>query len=242
MLISRLTNNVEQLDTLVTDGVNALVTSAITIAGSFVVLFIIDVELALLSLAAMPLVLAGTWVYGRISGPVYRRSMNTVADVTSYMEESFVGGRVVRSFVQEDRHRRDFDTVNARNRDVDLRTIQLISLYLPFVLLASNLALAAVVVFGGLQVIDGEKQLGVVVSFIGYCGWPWARYRTSGACTRPTRRGWRGSTRSSSCSTSAPRSQTAGRLDLRRCAALSSWRTCASATGPSARTCSTTSR
>jgi ABC-type multidrug transport system fused ATPase/permease subunit len=168
VLISRLTNNVEQLDTLVTDGVNALVTSAITIAGSFVVLFIIDVELALVSLATMPLVLAGTWVYGRISGPVYRRSMNTVADVTSYMEESFVGGRVVRSFVQEDRHRRDFDSVNARNRDVDLRTIQLISLYLPFVLLASNLALAAVVVFGGFQVIDGEKQLGVVVSFIGY--------------------------------------------------------------------------
>ena len=88
----------------------------------------------------MPLVLAGTWVYGRISGPVHCRSMNTVADVTSYMEESFVVD-VVRSFVQEDRHRRDFDTVNARNRDVDLRTIQLISLYLPFVLLASNLAL-----------------------------------------------------------------------------------------------------
>jgi ABC-type multidrug transport system fused ATPase/permease subunit len=168
VLISRLTNNVEQLDALVTGVVNALVTSAITIAGSVVVLFIVDVELALVSLAVMPFLLAGTWVYGRISSPVYRRSINTVADVTSYMEESFVGGRVVRAFVQEDRHRRDFDSVNARNRDVDFRTIHLISLYLPFLLLASNLALAAVVVFGGFQVIDGEKQLGVVVSFIGY--------------------------------------------------------------------------
>jgi ABC-type multidrug transport system fused ATPase/permease subunit len=168
VLISRLTNNVEQLDELVTDAVNALVTSVITIAGSAVVLFIVDVELALVSLAVIPLMLAGTWVYGRFSSPVYRRSMNTVADVTDYMEETFVGGRVVRSFVQEDRHRRDFDAVNARNRDVDVRTIELISLYLPFVLLASNLALAAVVVFGGLQVIDGDRQLGVVVSFIGY--------------------------------------------------------------------------
>jgi ABC-type multidrug transport system fused ATPase/permease subunit len=168
VLISRLTNNVEQLDGLVTGVVNALITSAITIAGSVVVLFIVDVELALVSLAVMPLLLAGTWVYGRISSPVYRSSMNTVADVSSYMEESFVGGRVVRAFVQEDRHRRDFDGVNARNRDVDLRTIHLFSLYLPFLLLASNLALVAVVVFGGFQVIDGEKQLGVVVSFIGY--------------------------------------------------------------------------
>jgi ABC-type multidrug transport system fused ATPase/permease subunit len=168
VLISRLTNNVEQLDGLVTGVVNALITSAITIAGSFLVLFIVDVELALVSLAVMPLLLAGTWVYGRISSPVYRSSMNTVADVSSYMEESFVGGRVVRAFVQKDRHRRDFDGVNARNRDVDMRTIHLFSLYLPFLLLASNLALAAVVVFGGFQVIDGEKQLGVVVSFIGY--------------------------------------------------------------------------
>jgi ATP-binding cassette subfamily B protein len=168
VLISRLTNNVEQLDGLVTGVVNALVTSAITIAGSVVVLFIVDVELALVSLAVMPLLLAGTWAYGRISSPVYRRSMNTVADVSSYMEESFVGGRVVRAFVQEDRHRRDFAGVNARNRDVDWRTIHLFSLYLPFLLLVSNLALAAVVVFGGFQVIDGEKQVGVVVSFIGY--------------------------------------------------------------------------
>jgi ABC-type multidrug transport system fused ATPase/permease subunit len=167
-LISRLTNNVEQLDQLVTGVVNALVTSAITIAGSVVVLFIVDVELALVSLAVVPLLLAGTWVYGRISGPVYRESMNMLADVTSYMEESFVGGRVVRAFVQEDRHRRDFDGVNARLRDVGIRTIHLFALYLPFILLASNLALVAVIVFGGFQVIDGEKQLGVVVSFIGY--------------------------------------------------------------------------
>ena len=168
VLISRLTNNVEQLDELVTDGVNNLVTTVITIVGSAVVLVIVDVELALISLAVVPVIMVGTWVYGRLSAPVYRRSMNTIADVTDYMEESFVGGRVVRSFVQEDRHRRDFDAINTRNRDVDLRTIVLISLYLPFVLLASNVALAAVIVFGGIQVIDGDKELGVVVAFIGY--------------------------------------------------------------------------
>jgi ATP-binding cassette subfamily B protein len=84
------------------------------------------------------------------------------------MEESFAGGRVVRGFVQEERHRRAFDAINAQNRDVQMRGIVLIAAYLPFVLLVSNVALAAVVVVGGLQVIDGTKQLGVVVSFVAY--------------------------------------------------------------------------
>jgi ABC-type multidrug transport system fused ATPase/permease subunit len=168
VLISRMTNNVEQLDQLVTDGANALVISTLTIVGSLIALFLLDLELALVTIASFPLLLAGTWVYGRLSGPVYRTGLNTVGDVTANMQESLSGARVVRAFVQEDRHRREFDQVNARNRDVESRAIELISLYLPYVLLVSNLALAVVIVYGGLQVIDGTQQLGVVVSFVAY--------------------------------------------------------------------------
>jgi ATP-binding cassette subfamily B protein len=167
-LISRMTNNVEQLDLLVTDGVNALVTSTVTIVGSLVVLLVLDLDLALVTLAVVPALLVGSWLYGRLSGPVYRTGLNTIAGVTEHMEESFAGGRVVRGFVQEERHRRAFDAINAQNRDVQMRGIVLIAAYLPFVLLVSNVALAAVVVVGGLQVIDGTKQLGVVVSFVAY--------------------------------------------------------------------------
>jgi ABC-type multidrug transport system fused ATPase/permease subunit len=168
VLISRMTNNVEQLDQLVTDGVNQLVTSALTIVGALAALFILDAELALISLAAIPLLLVGTWVYGRLSGPVYHAGLNTVGDVTAYMQESLAGGRVVRGFVQQERHRREFDELNAVNRDVEKRAVNLISLYLPYVLLVSNAALAIVVVYGGMQVIDGAIELGVVVSFIAY--------------------------------------------------------------------------
>jgi ABC-type multidrug transport system fused ATPase/permease subunit len=168
LLISRMTNNVEQLDQLVTDGINALVTSVLTIVGSLAVLFFLDLELALITLAVIPVLVAATWLYGRLSTPVYHAGLDTIAGVTDYMEQSVAGGRVVRGFVQEERHRREFDAINAHNRDVEMRAIELISLYLPFVLLFSNVALAAVVVYGGLQVIDGSVQLGVVVSFIAY--------------------------------------------------------------------------
>ena len=100
-------------------GVNQLVTSALTIVGAITILFFLDLELALVSLAAVPLLLAGTWVYGRLSGPVYRAGLNTVGDVTDYMQESLAGGRVVRTYVQQDRHRRGFDEVNAKNADIE---------------------------------------------------------------------------------------------------------------------------
>ena len=168
VLISRMTNNVEQLDQLVTDGVNQLVTSALTIVGALTALLILDLELALVSLAAVPLLLVGTWVYGRLSGPVYHAGLNTVGDVTAYMQESLAGGRVVRGFMQQERHRHGFDELNARNRDVENKEVNLISVYLPYVLFVSNAALAIVVVYGGMQVIDGAIELGVVVSFIAY--------------------------------------------------------------------------
>jgi ABC-type multidrug transport system fused ATPase/permease subunit len=168
VLISRMTNNVEQLDQLVTDGVNQLVTSALTIVGALTALLILDLELALVSLAAVPLLLVGTWVYGRLSGPVYHAGLNAIGDVTAYMQESLAGGRVVRGFMQQERHRRGFDELNAKNRDVEKKEVNLISVYLPYVLLVSNAALAVVVVYGGMQVIDGAIELGVVVSFIAY--------------------------------------------------------------------------
>ena len=168
LLISRMTNNVEALDQLVTDGVNALVSSIVTVAAATIVLFVLDPELALVTFGVIPLLAVGTLIYGRLSGPVFRSALNAVADVTTNMEESLAGGRVVRAFVQEERHRRDFDVVNAHNREVNWRAIRLISFYLPYVQLISILSVSIVAVYGGFQVIDGSQELGIVVSFIGY--------------------------------------------------------------------------
>ena len=167
-LISRLTNNVETLDRLVTDGVSALVTSVITIVGAVVVLFVLDLELALVTAGVIPLLAVGTWIYSRLSAPIYRAALDSIAAVTENLEESLSGARVVRAFAQEQRHARAFDAVNGQNREVNERAFNLIVLYLPFVQLISIASIALVAVYGGFQVIDGDQSLGIVVSFIGY--------------------------------------------------------------------------
>jgi ABC-type multidrug transport system fused ATPase/permease subunit len=167
-LISRLTNNVETLDQLVTDGVSALVTSVVTIVGAVVVLFVLDLELALVTTGVIPLLAAGTWIYSRLSAPIYHAALDSIATVTENLEESMSGARVVRAFAQEQRHERAFDAVNGQNREVNERAINLIVLYLPFVQLISIGSIALVAVYGGFQVMDGDQSLGIVVSFIGY--------------------------------------------------------------------------
>ena len=167
-LISRLTNNVETLDQLVTDGVSALVTSVVTIVGAVVVLFVLDLELALVTTGVIPLLAAGTWIYSRRSAPIYTEALHSIATVTENLEESLSGARVVRAFAQEQRHERAFDVVNGQNREVNDRALTLIVLYLPFVQLISIGSIALVAVVGGFQVMDGDQSLGIVVSFIGY--------------------------------------------------------------------------
>jgi ATP-binding cassette, subfamily B, bacterial len=116
----------------------------------------------------IPLLAAGTWIYSRLSAPVYHAVLNSIATVTENLEGSLSGVRVVRAFVQEQRHERAFDAVNEKNREVNVRAIKLIALHLPFVQLISIGSIALVAVYGGFQVIDGDQTLGIVVSCIGY--------------------------------------------------------------------------
>lgn len=167
-VISRMTNDVEALNQLVTGGIDALIADAFVIVGTLVVLFLLDPELALVALVAMPLVAAGAWYYRRLAGDAYKASLDTIAGVTSSLEEGIAGARVVRTFAQEDRHRAEFDELNLANRATNLRQVELAALYLPAIAFLSTAAIAAILLIGGFQVIDGSVEIGVLVSFIAY--------------------------------------------------------------------------
>jgi ABC-type multidrug transport system fused ATPase/permease subunit len=167
-VISRMTNDVEAVNQLVTGGIDALIADAFVIVGTLVVLFLLDPELALVALVAMPLVAVGAWYYRRLAGDAYKASLDTIAGVTSNLEEGIAGARVVRTFAQEDRHRAEFDELNLANRATNLRQVKLAALYLPAIAFLSTAAIAAILLIGGFQVIDGSVEIGVLVSFIAY--------------------------------------------------------------------------
>jgi ABC-type multidrug transport system fused ATPase/permease subunit len=166
VLISRMTNDVEALDSLVTDSVVTLFQASLTLLGTIVILLSFDVELALITFGIFPVMALGSLAFRIASADAYRRTRETIGAITGYLQESLSGIRVVRSFAQEPRHRARFGQLNAANRDANMKTVYLNAGYFPAVELVSALATVGILVVGGRQVIDGSIEVGVLVGFV----------------------------------------------------------------------------
>ena len=168
VLISRMTNDVQALDTLVTDGVVTLFSSTLTLLGVIVILLALDVQLALVTFLTFPLLAVASIVFRVISADAYRLTREKIANITAYLQETLSGVRVVRSFGREAQHVSRMSELNEENRVANMRTVYLNASYFPAVELLSAIGTAAIIVFGGYQAIEGNIEIGVVVAFIGY--------------------------------------------------------------------------
>jgi ABC-type multidrug transport system fused ATPase/permease subunit len=166
VIISRLTNDVEALDQLVEDGMATLFQSGLTLLGVVVILFVMDAHLALLTFLALPLLLAGGFAFRLASADAYRLTREKIAWITSYLQESLSGIRVVRAFGQEPRHIARFGELNDENRAANMKTVYLNAAYFPAVEMLSALVTVEILVVGGLEAINGHTSTGVVFAFV----------------------------------------------------------------------------
>jgi ABC-type multidrug transport system fused ATPase/permease subunit len=166
VLISRMTNDVEALDSLVTDTVVTLFQASLTLVGSIVILLLLDVDLALITFLIFPVMAIGSLAFRIASADAYRRTRETIGAITAYLQETLSGIRVVRAFAQEPRHRAEFAALNARNREANMTTVNLNAAYFPLVEFVSAIATVAILIVGGAQAIQGDIGIGVLVGFI----------------------------------------------------------------------------
>src|SRR5205823_4126163 len=116
VIISRLTNDVEALDQLVTDGVTSLVQNSLTLLGTAIILFFLDWRLALAILTILPLLVVATALFRKHSARAYRQVPERLGLVTATLAEDIAGMRVVQAFNREARQERAFREVNLRYR------------------------------------------------------------------------------------------------------------------------------
>jgi ABC-type multidrug transport system fused ATPase/permease subunit len=166
VLISRMTNDVEALESLVTDSVVTLFQSGLTLVGAIGVLLYLDVKLALLTFCIVPFVAGASIWFRLISAGAFRRTRETIGSITGYLQETLSGIRVVRSFGQEPAHEARFAELNEDNREANMVTVRLNAAYFPAVEMLSGIALALIVLYGGYQAIDGHITVGTVVAFV----------------------------------------------------------------------------
>ena len=168
VLISRMTNDVQALDQLVTDGIVTLFSASLTLLGTAAILIALDVELALVTFAVFPVLGIASIAFRIASADAYRATREKIASITSYLQETLSGVRIVRAFGQEPRHERQFTGLNDENREANMRTVYLNAAYFPAVELLSAVATAVILVYGGNQVVDGAVSIGVLASFVFY--------------------------------------------------------------------------
>jgi ATP-binding cassette subfamily B protein len=166
VIISRLTNDVEALNQLVSDGMATLFQSGLTLIGVVVILFVLDAHLALLTFLALPLLALGGLAFRIASADAFRLTREKIAWITGYLQETLSGIRVVRAFGQEPRHIARFDELNEENRAANMTTVRLNAAYFPGVELLSALVTVEILVIGGIEAINGHTSTGVVFGFI----------------------------------------------------------------------------
>jgi ABC-type multidrug transport system fused ATPase/permease subunit len=168
VVISRLTNDVEALDQLVTDGVTSLFQNSLILVGSAVILFFLDWRLALAALAVFPLMAVATGIFRRRSTRAYRAVRERLGLVTATLAEDISGMRVVQTFTREETNQRQFRSVNNRYRDSNQETVVLNGVYFPVVDFLSAVATAVVLGFGGWLALEGQVTVGTLFAFLLY--------------------------------------------------------------------------
>ena len=159
-VVSRATNDLYPVRYFIGWGMTQGLQSLMMICGIAIVLFVVNAKLAAIALIAMPLVAILTYNFGRRVMPISREVQQLKADVTEAADESVVGIEMVQAFGREDDVQARFNVKAGRVRDGVVRQARVEGLFLPGLLFLPSLSIAAIVYFGGTDVINGHLTNG----------------------------------------------------------------------------------
>ncbi len=167
-MITRVVNDVEVLNEMLTSGLILIFSDLFTLAGIFAVMLYLDWRLTLVVCTVFPLLALGTRLYRVRARDALRKNRAHVTELNSYLEENLSGIDTVQCFNREKINHENFKSINLDRLKEDLRTVRYNALYMPSIDLFSSLAVGMVFWYGGGRFVQDEIQLGVLVAFIQY--------------------------------------------------------------------------
>ncbi|MEW2176565.1 ABC transporter ATP-binding protein [Streptomyces sp. NPDC005406] len=167
-IMTRMTTDVDALSNFLQTGLITAVVSLLTVLGVLVSLLVIDARLAVVLLAALPLLIAATAVFRHYSVPAYREARERISAVNACLQENVTAIRVTQAFRREQRNAADFAALARSFRDSRLRAQRYMGTFFPFVEFLGTLSSAAVLTVGAGQVRSGELSAGTLIAFLLY--------------------------------------------------------------------------
>jgi len=169
-LLTRVTNDVEQIRGFAGNGVVQLASAVVMLIGSTALLLLLNWKLALVALATIPPLFLLLLRFVRRIGPLFGQVQQTLGRLNTVLQEALAGIRVIRAFSREAYETERYRAVNTELLNKNLLTVRAFSNNFPFVFLLGNLGTLAVVWYGGWQVIGGQLTIGELVAFNTYLG------------------------------------------------------------------------
>lgn len=167
-IMARMTTDIEAFSQLIQQGLLTAVVSTLTSGGVLVVLFTVDVELSLYAFSVLPLLVVGTLAFRRYSREAYLAARERIARLYGNLQEGIAGVRVTQAFARRGPSEARFAELSRSYRDARLRSMQLMSLYFPFLQFLSVLGKAVTLGVGALHVGSGRLGAGVLIAFLLY--------------------------------------------------------------------------
>ena len=167
-LMSRLLSDVDTLNQFFSQGLTQLVGSMLGLIGILVAMLALNWRLALACFAIIPLMLLTTWFFAARARRAYRKTRETVGDVTAELQEEIVGVRQAQAFNRTEHNIARFRTRNAANRDANVAAVGVTSAFSPAIDVLSTLATALVIGYGGYLVLHAKLSVGLLAAFLIY--------------------------------------------------------------------------
>ncbi|MCH8196373.1 MAG: ABC transporter ATP-binding protein [Chloroflexi bacterium] len=166
-VMSRVQNDVLNLQEFLQTGVLGFA-DLLTLVGVVAALFVMDAQMAALTLAVGPVLILALIFWQRRARTAFIRVRQAIAVVNADLQENISGVRVVQSLNREEKNRQEFDALNASHLNANLTAGRLSAVILPLVEILMAVAIATVVVFGGNRVLGGSLEIGILVAFALY--------------------------------------------------------------------------
>lgn len=167
-LITRLTNDIVQIQTMIQMLLRVFVRSPFLAIGSIIMAIIISPKLAIILALAVPLLFIVMFLLIRATLPLFSVIQQKLDKVNSVLKENLAGIRVSKAFVRRDYENRRFNNANEDFTQVSVKTQRIVAINMPILTMILNISIVAVLWFGGKDAIDGSFEVGNLIAFINY--------------------------------------------------------------------------
>ena len=168
VLVARMTSDMQSLNEFAREGASSILTSLLTIFGATIAVFLVDVQLSLLSFLILPLLGIATKIFRNHADKTYWSVREWIGQVLSSLQEGISGVRIIQAYADESKQLKRFEEVNNEHLKANMQSAKNIAIYFPFLEITRVTSIAVVIWFAAARIEQGTLTVGELVALLFY--------------------------------------------------------------------------